>query len=159
MTEYYYSQNPTTEHQNYQFEFELLGHMLQFTTDNGVFSKHTIDYGSRVLLEATLKTTFVPGPLLDVGCGYGPIGLALAQHYPDRQVTMTDVNNRSLGLTMQNAQNNQIKNVTVFASDGFEKIADQFAGIYTNPPIRAGKKVVNQILTEAKAHLLPGASY
>lgn len=156
MTEYYYSSNPTTAHDRHQFEFQLLDQTLKFTTDNGVFSKHTIDYGSRVLLEATLKTEFVAGPLLDVGCGYGPIGLALAKHFPDRTITMTDVNQRSLDLAQENAQNNQIDNVTVLTSDAFTAVTGQFAGIYTNPPIRAGKKVVNAILTEAKAHLLPG---
>lgn len=153
MTEYYYSQNPTTEHEEHNFDFELLGHNFKFTTDNGVFSKRTVDYGSRVLIQATTKTEFIKGNLLDVGCGYGPIGLALAKYFPNRQITMTDVNERSLGLAQKNAVQNQIQNTTVFASDGFAQIEGQFAAIYTNPPIRAGKEVVSKILTDAKAHL------
>lgn len=156
MTEYYYSQNPTADHQEYHFDFELLQQTFHFTTDNGVFCKHTIDFGSRTLIEATVKTDFPSGSLLDVGCGYGPIGLALAHHFPDRQVTMTDVNERALKLAQKNAADNQIKNVSIFASDGFKQISGDFAGIYTNPPIRAGKAVVSQILTDAKDHLVPG---
>lgn len=78
MENYYYSKNPNVEHDEKYWNFELLGHEFTFVTDNGVFSKNTVDYGSRVLLNA-LATTDLSGAILDVGCGYGPIGLALAK--------------------------------------------------------------------------------
>ncbi|MCH4171899.1 MAG: class I SAM-dependent methyltransferase [Lactobacillus sp.] len=156
MTEYYYSQNPEVASDQQQFTFDLLGHTLKFTTDNGVFSKRTVDYGSRVLIGTIPAQVLVAGPLLDLGCGYGPIGLSLAAQFPERQIVLSDVNERALALAQKNAQDNQLTNVQVVESAGYAKLNQQFAGIWTNPPIRAGKEVVNDMLTAAKAHLLPG---
>lgn len=156
MANYYYSQQPDVTHNKQYWSFELRGKTLQFASDNGVFSKHTIDYGTRVLL-ATFATQDLPaGDLLDLGCGYGPIGLSLAQEMPQRQVDMVDVNELALSLAQENAQRNQIDNVTIFSSNVYEKITKQYAAILTNPPVRAGKAVVTAMLTEAKAHLVPG---
>lgn len=96
------------------------------------------------------------GPLLDVGCGYGPIGLALAKRFPTRQITMSDVNERALGLAKRNAEANQLTNVTVVESSIYQQIPGQFGVIVTNPPIRAGKATVSAILAGAADHLLPG---
>lgn len=158
MTEFYYSENPTTAHDEYHFDFTLLGKTLHFTSDSGVFSKNTVDYGSRALIEAVSILDLPDGPLLDVGCGYGPIGLALAAHFPERTVWMTDVNERALALAKRNAEANQIENVQIVASDGYAQVQGAFAAIFTNPPIRAGKKVVNRILTEAKPLLQENGS-
>lgn len=154
MTEYYYTQNPEVLHEKRQWQFTLLGKNLIFNSDSGVFSKDTVDYGTRVLLDALDLTTLTPGPVLDVGCGYGPIGLAIAANLPDVQVDMIDVNERALGLCQQNAQQNQLENVTVWQSDVYEKVAEQnYQAIISNPPVRAGKEVVTNILTQAYAHL------
>lgn len=106
---------------------------------------------------ATVVDQALPaGPMLDVGCGYGPIGLALAKRFPARQVTMSDVNERALALAKRNAEANQIANVTIIESSVYEQIDGQFGVIVTNPPIRAGKAIVSAILAGAHEHLLPG---
>lgn len=156
MENYYYSKNPNVEHDEKYWNFELLGHDLAFITDNGVFSKNTVDYGSRVLLNA-LATTELTGAILDVGCGYGPIGLALAKKAPSVTVDMVDVNELALELAQKNAVQNEIENVNIFASSIYENVTKtDYQLIVTNPPIRAGKAVVHEILEAAKEHLAVG---
>ncbi|MCD2255438.1 class I SAM-dependent methyltransferase [Agrilactobacillus fermenti] len=156
MSDHYYSNEPTAAHDRARFDFDLLGNLLTFTTDSSVFSRHTVDFGSRVLLSVIPEVKVISGPILDVGCGYGPIGLALAKYFPERQVTLTDVNQRALQLAKENAVANRIENVQIKTSDGYAQVQDTYAAILTNPPIRAGKAVVDRILQEAEAHLLPG---
>ncbi|WP_179395892.1 class I SAM-dependent methyltransferase [Lacticaseibacillus absianus] len=154
---HYYTNDPDLAHDEHSFSFELAGHTLTFTSDNGVFSKHTIDYGSRVLIDTVATAPDLPaGAVLDVGCGYGPIGLALAKHFPERAVTMSDVNERALALAQRNADANEIANVTILESSVYDQIDGTFAVIVTNPPIRAGKAIVSGILAGAAAHLQPG---
>ncbi|GEO75487.1 16S RNA G1207 methylase RsmC [Levilactobacillus namurensis] len=159
MTNHYYTQNPDVVHEERHWPFTLLGNELLFTTDNGVFSKSRVDYGSCALLNAFEADQTPAGPWLDLGCGYGPIGLALAKRWPDRQVTMADVNELALSLAQQNATANQITNVTIVESDRYAALGTQrYAAILTNPPVRAGKAVVTSMLTEAAQHLLPGGT-
>ena len=159
MTNHYYTQNPDVVHEERHWPFTLLGNELLFTTDNGVFSKSRVDYGSCALLNAFEADQTPAGPWLDLGCGYGPIGLALAKRWPDRQVTMADVNELALSLAQQNAKANQITNVTIVESDRYAALGTQrYAAILTNPPVRAGKAVVTSMLTEAAQHLLPGGT-
>lgn len=129
-------------------------HNLHFISDSGVFSRQTIDYGSRVLIDAIDFQNVPEGNILDVGCGYGPIGLALAKEQTSRKVTMVDVNLRALDLAKQNAENNNIKNVDIFESDVYKNVQENYALVVSNPPVRAGKAVVMAILQQAKDHLL-----
>lgn len=159
MTNYYYTKNPDVEHNEQNFNFTLLGNELNFTTDNGVFSKRRVDFGSCVLLAALDQPTFQPRKLLDVGCGYGPLGLALAKKFPQAQVDMVDVNELALSLATKNAAANQIKNVNIWSSDQYQTVtAKDYDAIITNPPIRAGKEVVHGILSQAKDHLVVGGT-
>ncbi|MFC6275363.1 class I SAM-dependent methyltransferase [Levilactobacillus tangyuanensis] len=158
MTNHYYTQNPDVLHEEHHWPFTLLGNELLFTTDNGVFSKNRVDYGSRVLLDAFDGDKTPAGPWLDLGTGYGPIGLALAKHWPDRHVTMVDVNELALSLARQNAVANQIENVEIKTSDIYSEVTQRYAAIITNPPVRAGKSVVSTMLTSAKDYLLPGGT-
>jgi len=158
LTNHYYTQNPDVLHEEHHWPFTLLGNELLFTTDNGVFSKNRVDYGSRALLAAFNADQTPAGPWLDLGTGYGPIGLALAKKWPDRQVTMVDVNELALALARQNAVANQIENVEIKTSDIYADVTERYAAILTNPPVRAGKKVVTAMLTGAKEHLLPGGT-
>lgn len=153
---HYYTNDPDLPHDEQTFSYELAGHRLQFTADNGVFSKRTVDFGSRTLIDTVVAQSLPAGPLLDVGCGYGPIGLALAKRFPERHVTMSDVNERALGLAKRNADANQIANVTILESSVYEQIEGQFGVIVTNPPIRAGKAIVSAILAGAHEHLVTG---
>ncbi|KGX85392.1 class I SAM-dependent methyltransferase [Pontibacillus litoralis] len=155
MTEHYYSKKPGTNSAPKQWTFKLRGKNLRFTTDHGVFSKDEVDFGSRTLLEV-FREPDVQGDFLDLGCGYGPIGIALGIDFPQRRVVMVDVNERALELAQQNACNNNAANVELVASDQFEAISKRdFAAIVTNPPIRAGKKVVHSMLEQSHRALLP----
>lgn len=154
--EMYFTANPNSEHHFQNFDFELLGNNLHFTTDSGVFSKSTVDFGTRTMLDALDKTTLTDGKVLDLGTGYGPVGIAIAKKY-QRQVDMVDVNERALALARQNAVNNGVDQlVSVFQSDIYQQVTDKYALILTNPPIRAGKEVVTAMLQEAVQHLVPG---
>ena len=159
MPNYYYTENPDVDHAEQSWDFTLLDQTLTFITDNGVFSKNTVDYGSRVLLTAVAPTLTTAAKILDVGCGYGPIGLALAKSFPASQVDMVDVNNRALALCQRNATINKIKNVKIWPSNCYQDVEDvDYDAIISNPPVRAGKQVVHTILAEAYAHLLPGGT-
>ncbi|AYE37670.1 class I SAM-dependent methyltransferase [Companilactobacillus zhachilii] len=155
MVNQYFENDPNLEHEVKNFNFILRNHSLDFTSDSGVFSRQTIDYGSRVLIDAIDFQNVPNGNILDVGCGYGPIGLALAKDQPKRQVTMVDVNLRALGLAKQNAENNQVSNVDIFESDTYKTVEGKYALIVSNPPVRAGKSVVTSILADSKDYLEP----
>lgn len=157
MTDYYYSQNPSASHHEQEWTFDLLGNTFYFTTDNGVFSKNTVDFGSRTLLTAINQLALTNTDfkkILDVGCGYGPLGLALAKRFPESQVDLIDINQRALELAKKNATLNQLTNVKIWASNIYQQVsASDYDLIISNPPIRAGKKVVQKIITEAGEHL------
>lgn len=159
MSNHYYSENPETAHDLEQWSFELMGKNFHFVTDSGVFSRQTVDYGSRVLIEQFDNTDLPEGSLLDVGCGYGPIGLALA-YGTGRSVEMIDVNNRAVALAQDNAKHNGLEEQTdIHQSNIYEELhQDTYAAIVTNPPIRAGKKVVHQILADAESLLKTGGT-
>ncbi|MCD1261942.1 class I SAM-dependent methyltransferase [Paenibacillus athensensis] len=157
MSEHYYSQKPTAQHDVHEIQERLRGRLFTFQTDAGVFSKKGVDYGSRHLIE----TVELPpaAKVLDVGCGYGPMGLAVAAACPDGHVTMVDINERAVELARTNARRNGIANVRIVQSDLLEAVKEQrFDLIMTNPPIRAGKEVVHRIFAEAYACLQPGGS-
>lgn len=156
MAEQYFTENPTVDHDEHQVNYHLNGINLNLTTDAGVFSKKRVDYGSGVLIEQMLDQDLPGGNILDVGCGYGPIGLFAAKKWPDRQVDMVDVNERAMDLARRNAAANGAGNVNIFASDRYQAVTGQYAMIVTNPPIRAGKAIWSSILTEAKDHLTDG---
>ena len=123
---------------------------LPFTlyTDNGVFSKKGLDFGTRSLLEAL---DIKPGKVLDLGCGYGPIGIYISKKYniiPD----CVDVNERSIALAIKNAKENKV-NINAFISDGFTNIKNNYDYIITNPPIRVGKDKLYSLLNDSISHL------
>ena len=118
---YYYSKNPDVKHEEKNFDFRLLGVDFKFVTDNGVFSKNTIDFGSRVLIEAA-GSLELGDKILDVGCGYGPIGLSLAKKNPGAMVEMVDVNELALELAKKNAEKNTIQNVSIHESSIYENV-------------------------------------
>ncbi|MDT2048690.1 16S rRNA methyltransferase [Priestia aryabhattai] len=154
MTEHYFSNTPSASSNEETFSFELRGQTFRFTSDRGVFSKKEVDFGSRVLIDS-FEVNNVKGPILDVGCGYGPIGLTIAKLRPDEQVHMVDVNERALALSEKNAKANGINNVQIYQSSCYSNVKiNDFSTILTNPPIRAGKKIVHEILEGAYNHLV-----
>ena len=150
---HYYTNNVNAHSDERSFDYKLRGYNFKFTTDVGVFSKKEVDFGSRLLIESFIIPE-IDGNILDVGCGYGPIGLSLAKSYENRDIHMIDVNQRAIELTKKNAKNNQIHNVTDYESCCYDGVEGKFAVIVSNPPIRAGKKVVHGILEQATKHLV-----
>lgn len=158
MSQHYYSKNPQTTSKPQEWAYTLRGEKIQFQTDTGVFSKNEVDFGSRLLIEA-FKESAVEGPILDVGCGYGPIGIAIAKSFPRKQVHMVDVNTRAIELAKKNAARNNVENVEVYESDGLSSVEEEgFSAILTNPPIRAGKETVFRFYEEACDKIAPGGS-
>ncbi|MBQ8131707.1 MAG: class I SAM-dependent methyltransferase [Bacilli bacterium] len=129
----------------------VLGAKFSFLTDNGVFSKDGLDFGSRLLLE-TIPLEEVGGKILDMGCGYGVFGIVLNKIL-DAKVDMVDVNRRALHLCDRNIALNHCQNIRAFESFAYSNVTDKYTTIVTNPPIRAGKKVVYDIVMNAKDHL------
>ncbi|WP_138420187.1 class I SAM-dependent methyltransferase [Aquibacillus sediminis] len=149
MSEQYFSTNPQSISDPKTWNFVLKGIPFTFTSDHGVFSRNEVDFGSRLLIE-TFTEPEIDGGLLDLGCGYGPIGLALAKAFPNREVTLSDVNERALALAKYNANQNNIDNVEFKISDRLQSFQNQcFSAIVTNPPIRAGKNVIFQMFEES----------
>ena len=145
--DHYYTSAPTSAHKTAYVETEYRGHALTFETDSGVFSRTELDRGTEVLLDALPET--VSGSVLDMGCGWGIIGVAVGKHWPDTQITMADINQRACDLSRKNAQANGVQ-ATVMESDGYEKVLGHtYDLILQNPPIRAGKSVIYQMFADA----------
>ena len=152
MSKMYYAENPDAPHDVHELRVDLLGQKMTFLTDAGVFSKKMIDYGSRVLLSVL---DFEAGErVLDVGCGYGPLGLSLAKAY-GVTATMVDINQRALDLAQKNAERNQVS-AHIFQSNVYEKVTGIFDHVISNPPIRAGKQVVHEVISGSYEHLTEG---
>lgn len=145
----YYAENPDSAHDIHELKVTLLGQSFTFLTDSGVFSKKMVDYGSQVLLNTLY---FEKGKtLLDLGCGYGPLGISLAK-VQGVKPTMVDINNRAIDLAKQNGQKNGVE-ADIFQSNIYEKVNGTFDYIISNPPIRAGKQVVHTIISESINYL------
>ena len=129
----------------------IRGKKFTFNSDNGVFSKNGVDFGSRLLLDF-IPLEEVGGKILDLGCGYGVIGIVLNK-LTGANVDMVDVNLRALHLTEMNVAANKCQNINVFESNVYENINTKYTSIVTNPPIRAGKKVIYDMLFNAKEYL------
>lgn len=155
--DHYYSAKPTSESNRETWNTKINGKDFTYTTDAGVFSKNAIDQGSEVLMVTGAEQTYPEGNILDLGCGYGPVGVYLGRAFPDRTIEMVDINERALELSKVNTEQNGVKNVKIYQSNIYENIENkEFAAILSNPPIRAGKKVVHEILEKAYEHLVEG---
>lgn len=150
---HYFSDNRHLAENRKEISFRFWCFNYSFITDNGVFSKTGVDYGTKVILETLYTRNELGKKILDVGCGYGPIGIVLKKIYPDKQIEMVDVNPRAVLLAQENAKKNDV-NVNVHESNIYENIVDEnYTDIITNPPIRAGKKVIYKIFEDAYYHL------
>lgn len=150
MTQYF--DTPTGPSQPRTITIEFRNQKYDFLTDDGVFSKGRLDYGSEVLLDTVMDD--LSGRVLDLGCGYGPIGVLLGKFRPV-ELTMVDVNPRAVALARQNLKKHRVK-ATVLESDGFDKVTGPFDVILLNPPIRAGKAVIYRLFEDAHQALTPG---
>lgn len=151
--EHYYTARPTSAHAPGEVRYTLPdGTALAFATDAGVFSKERIDRGTREILKAVAP---MPGQrILDLGCGYGPIGIVLAAAEPAAYITMVDINERACELARRNLAANSIRNAEVLCGDAFEAVGDRiFDIVVTNPPIRAGRRVLEGMVQGARDRL------
>ena len=156
MPDHYYTENPVSAHGERRVALQALGNALTFITDAGVFSRDGLDRGTEVLLNALPP---LEGRVLDLGCGWGAVGVALGKRYPDLDIVMTDINSRAVGLARRNLAENGVT-ATVVQGDGFAAVAGCFDAIVTNPPIRAGKAVIYGLFARARDYLKPdGALY
>jgi len=157
LTDHYYTKHPKAEHREHQFTAQLRGLDFRFITDSAVFSRDRVDFGSALLIEALHLN--VTDTVLDIGCGYGPIGLVAARLAPEGKIHMVDVNERAVDLARRNLVENEITNAEVYVSDGLEAVRGlQFDAVVTNPPIRAGKATIYLLLDEAHAVLRSSGS-
>ena len=156
MNDHYYTRTPQSASRPAECSFTYRGIDLVFETDAGVFSRGEVDTGTRLLLEALPEE--MHGEILDLGCGWGVIGISIARKWPGTQVTMADVNIRALDLSRKNAERNRAE-VICAESDGMEALADRnFDAVVTNPPIRAGKQVIYKMFADAAQRLKPGGA-
>ena len=152
MTKMYFAENPDAEHDIHELKVQLLGQKMTFLTDAGVFSKKMIDYGSQALLKCL--DFHKQESVLDVGCGYGTLGLTLVKA-KEVKATLVDINQRALDLARQNANRSQVL-ATIFQSNIYQNVEGRFHHIISNPPIRAGKQIVHEVIAGSHAHLLYG---
>lgn len=155
MSEHYFSAQPQAARRPRTVTVALRGREYVFVTDAGVFSRGRVDKGTRLLIEHLPLPA--AGPVLDLGCGYGPVGVVVAAESPAARVLMVDVNERAVELARANLRRNGIDNAEAVAGDGFAAAGGRrFSLIASNPPIRAGKRVVYAWVEEARRRLLPG---
>ncbi len=155
---HYFDEVPTSESHIREIKFSLYGHEYAYYTDNGVFSKSRVDEGSYILLKILLPL-HLGGRILDLGCGYGPIGLTLALNNHEARVDLADINSRALALASKSGERwNLNSRVTFLQSDIYEKIEGPYDSIVVNPPIRAGKIVTYKMYEESRQYLIDGGS-
>ena len=156
MPDHYYTEIPSSAHHERRVALRALGNELTFITDAGVFSRDGLDRGTEVLLEALPP---LEGRVLDLGCGWGAVGVALGKRYPALDIVMTDINSRAVELARRNLAENGVT-AAVLQGDGFDAVEGRFDAIVTNPPIRAGKAVIYGLFARARDYLEPdGALY
>jgi 16S rRNA (guanine1207-N2)-methyltransferase len=155
---HYFENNPPETIKEYTVTYTLQGRSFSLIASSGIFAKQGLDVGSRLLINVLLQDT-LSGTCLDLGCGYGPVGLTVASLNPNLTLTLADVNERAVIDARHNAQRLGLTNLQIFTSDGFQELTQNFDVIAFNPPIRAGKKTIYRLYQEAKQHLNPNGSF
>ena len=152
---HYFENDDSLKSEKRIIKYNLNSYSFELTSDLGVFSKNELDPGSKLLIQNAIKDQ-IKGSLLDMGCGYGPIGITLSKICPIDRVDFVDVNKRALNLTSENAKKYSVNNFNVFESNGFENVKDEYDYILINPPIRAGKEVIFKMFEDSINHLKKG---
>ncbi|CAN1501464.1 RsmC 16S RNA G1207 methylase RsmC [Microbacteriaceae bacterium] len=142
--DHYFSQEPSSPLKPKAIQIPVAGELVDVTTASGTFSPTQLDFGTEVLIEQ-MDLAPASGNLLDLGCGWGPIALNLGKLRPNTKVWAVDVNTRSVELTQANAKSLGISNITALLPDQVPANL-RFSGIWSNPPIRIGKKELHELL-------------
>ena len=150
MNDHYFSPSPQSRHRYAEARFVYRGQQLAFTTDSGVFSRGEVDAGTQTLLRSLPEA--MAGRVLDLGCGWGAVGVCVGKRYPQCDIVSSDVNSRALELTRQNAAQNGVA-LTACLSDGLDAVEGDFDYIITNPPIRAGKQTIYRLFAQSAQRL------
>ena len=154
---HYFSEKPEIKSEKKRIKYTIQNKKFEFITDNGVFSKSKVDFGTDLMLNEFLKKNrgleVEKIKILDIGCGYGVVSVVLKSFYPEISITLSDVNERALELSEENLKKYDINDYHIIKSDAFEKITEKFNVILSNPPIRAGKDIIFKIYSEAYEHL------
>jgi len=153
--EQYFAERPHARPNRRELRFLYRGELLTFVVDTGVFASRALDPGTALLIE---NLALRPSDrVLDLGCGWGAVGVAAARSVPQGSVLLTDVNRRAARLAQENLRRNDARNASVRVGRGFEPAGDErFNVIATNPPYRAGRALVLELLAAAPAHLSAG---
>jgi 16S rRNA (guanine1207-N2)-methyltransferase len=154
---HYFENNPPKTIKQYTVKYTIGGETFTLLASSGIFAKQGLDIGSRLLINVLLQDT-LKGTCLDLGCGYGPVGLTLARLNPNLKVTLADVNDRAVVDAKNNAHRLGFTDLQILTSDGFQELTQKFDVIAFNPPIRAGKITIYRLYQEAKQHLNPNGS-
>ena len=152
---YYFDKNTDVKSNEKTVHVNINNLMYAFITDNNVFSKKGLDFGTRTMLEC-LDLKSINGDILDFGCGYGPVGIYIKSN-TNSNVDMIDINERAINLAKKNAKLNNV-DVNIFESDIYSNVSKKYDYIITNPPIRVGKEILYKILVGAKEHLKENGS-
>lgn len=157
--EHYFIAKQHSETDFFNFSWRFLEHDYTFKSCDDIFSKDNVDYGTFVLLKTIVKNKKLSGKILDIGCGYGVIGIVLGKVFSNCEITQTDVNETAVMLTKENIKINNVKNIkNIFLSNAYENVYQKFDYIISNPPIKAGKDVLLEILLGAYDRLNDGGS-
>lgn len=155
MTEHYFTEKPKSKPELGIIRTYFRNRLFEFITASGVFSKTRIDPGTRLLIESMILPE--KGYALDLGCGYGPVGIVAAALNPKLRIIMTDLNERALWLAKENTKRNKAENVEIRKGFLYEPVEGmKFETILSNPPTTAGMKIVLPIIKQAPEHLAKG---
>ena len=154
---HYFSENPEIKSNKRNINYIINNKKFEFTTDNGVFSKSKVDYGTDVMLKVFLKENEKRKneifDVLDIGCGYGIVSVVLKTFFKKINITLSDVNERALDLSSENLKKVGIKDYVKIKSFSFDNIKSNCDVILSNPPIRTGKATIFKIYEESFEHL------
>src|SRR3989338_228106 len=148
--EHYYSEKQTSPLRKKEITSILRQNKLSFITASRTFSLSRIDKGTELLIQSCIIQP--SWKILDIGCGYGPVGISIAKAFPQAEIMMADINERALMIAKENSRLNKV-NVQIIKSDLYSNIDEKFDTILTNPPQTAGKDVCFKIIEGAKDHL------
>lgn len=155
---HYFSKRPESRPELGLIHVYLRGRTFDFLTASGVFSRRNVDLGTRLLIESMILPK--SGRVLDVGCGYGAVGIVAAALCPERHVVMVDINARAVWLARRNIGTNNVDNAEAIRGNLYEPVRNsRFGCILSNPPISAGMKTVEAIIKEAPKHMGEEATF
>ena len=158
MSEHYYTAKPTSQLRPKEFSTVIFTHRMTFVTGSGVFSIGKLDLGTKLLINSAEIKNEEDFDVLDLGCGYGAVGIALKKEYPNINMVCTDINIRAVNLTRENADKNKVK-IKSFTSDIYKKMRElKFDAILVNLPQNAGKEICFKMIEDAVGFLKPNGT-